>query len=136
MSWYEFCVSYVDMKWKGSSAHHRENIAWALIRVMPAMLASDKGKPAGMAMRTALRKWAFNKKQRGGCPDDAAAILNWVSRNTKPASALADPATAPAVLDATGSLLDGTVHRTAEPGHHVQRTRIRGGTPATQPKPR
>ncbi len=57
MSWYEFCVSYVDMKWKGSSAHHRENIAWALIRVMPAMLASDKGKPDGMAMRTALRKW-------------------------------------------------------------------------------
>ena len=53
MSWYEFCVSYVDMKWKGSSAHHRENIAWALIRVMPAMLACDKGKPDGMAMRTA-----------------------------------------------------------------------------------
>ena len=59
MSWYEFCVSYVDMKWKGSSAHHRENIAWALIRVMPAMLASDKGKPDEMAMRTALRKWAI-----------------------------------------------------------------------------
>jgi hypothetical protein len=31
MSWYEFCVSYVDMKWKDSSAHHRENIAWALV---------------------------------------------------------------------------------------------------------
>ena len=77
---------YVDMKWKGSSAHHRANIAWALITVMPAMLASDKGKPDGMAMRTALRKWGFNTKQRGDCPDDAAAILDWVSRNTKPVS--------------------------------------------------
>ena len=108
MSWYEFCVSYVDMKWKVSSAHHRENIAWALIRVMPAMLASDKGKPDEMAMRTALRKWAFNTKQRGDCPDDAATILNWVSRNAKPVTALADPGTARAVLDAAGSLLDGT----------------------------
>ena len=108
MSWYEFCVSYVDMKWKGSSAHHRENIAWALIRVMPAMLASDKGKPDGMAMRTALRKWAFNTKQRGDCPDDAATILNWISRNAKPVTALADPVTARAVLDAAGSLLGGT----------------------------
>ena len=108
MSWYEFCVSYVDMKWKGSSAHHRENIAWALIRVMPAMLESDKGKPDGMAMRTALRKWAFNTKQRGDCPDDAATILNWVSRNAKPVTALADPVTARAVLDAAGSLLGGT----------------------------
>jgi integrase len=109
MSWYEFCVSYVDIKWKGSSAHHRENIAWALIRVIPAMLASDKGKPDAMTMRTALRKWTFNTKQRGDCPDDAAAILNWVSRNTKPVNALADPGTARAVLDAAGSLLDGTV---------------------------
>ena len=108
MSWYDFCVSYVDMKWKDSSAHHRENIAWALITVMPAMLASDKGKPDGMAMRTALRQWGFNTKQRGDCPDDAATILNWVSRNTKPVAALADPATARAVLDAAGTLLDGS----------------------------
>ena len=41
-------------------------------------------------------------------PDDAAIILNWVSRNAKPVTALADPATARAVLDAAGSLLDGT----------------------------
>jgi len=112
MSWYDFCVSYVDMKWKGSSAHHRANIAWALITVMPAMLASDRGKPDGIAMRTALRQWGFNTKRRGDCPDDAAPIINWVSRNTKPVTALADPAAARAVLDAAGTLLDG---RTAAP---------------------
>jgi hypothetical protein len=27
LSWYDFCVSYVDMKWKDFSAHHRANIA-------------------------------------------------------------------------------------------------------------
>jgi hypothetical protein len=57
LSWYDFCVSYVDMKWKDSSAHHRANIAWALVTVMPAMLATDRGKPDGLAMRTALRQW-------------------------------------------------------------------------------
>jgi integrase len=106
-SWYDFCVSYVDMKWKRASAHHRANIAWALVTVMPAMLATDKGKPDPMAMRTALRQWGFNKKRRGDCPDNAAAILRWLSRNTKPVSALADPATTRAVLDAAETLLDG-----------------------------
>jgi hypothetical protein len=27
VSWYDFCVSYVDMKWKSAAAHHRSNIA-------------------------------------------------------------------------------------------------------------
>ena len=59
-------------------------------------------------MRTALRQWGFNTKQRGDCPDDAAVILSWLSRNTKPVAALADPATMRAVLDAAGTLLDGS----------------------------
>ena len=59
-------------------------------------------------MRTAPRKWGFNTKQRGDCPNDAAAILTWLSRSTKPVAALADPATMRAVLTAAGTLLDGT----------------------------
>lgn len=108
ISWYDFCVSYVDMKWKRASAHHRANIAWALITVMPAMLGTDKGKPGALAMRTALRQWGFNKKRRADCPDDARAILKWLSRSTKPISALADPVTTRAVLDAAETLIDGT----------------------------
>ena len=45
MSWYDFCVSYVDMKWKHSAAKRRASIAWALVTVMPAMIATSKGKP-------------------------------------------------------------------------------------------
>jgi integrase len=108
LSWYDFCVSYVDMKWKDSSAHHRANIAWALVTVMPAMLTTDRGKPDALAMRTALRLWGFNAKQRGDCPDAAAAILRWLARNTKPVAALADPVTMRAVLSAAGTLLDGS----------------------------
>lgn len=107
LTWYDFCVSYVDMKWKDSSAHHRANIAWALITVMPAMLANDRGRPDGLAMRTALRQWGFNTKRRRKCTGDAAVILRWVSRNTKPVTVLADPAAARALIDAAGTLLDG-----------------------------
>ena len=81
----------------------------------PRCSQASKGKPDGMAMRTALRQWGFNTKRRGDCPDDAAVILNWLSRNTKPVAALADPATARAVLDAAGTLLDGQPRRHRPP---------------------
>jgi integrase len=108
MSWYDFCLAYVDMKWKGTSAKHRANTAWALVTLMPAMLASERGKPAGKEMRSALRKWAFNTKHRAECPENAKRALAWLARNTKPASALADPKTTRAVLDAASTLLDGS----------------------------
>ncbi|CNF02283.1 Uncharacterised protein [Mycobacterium tuberculosis] len=109
MSWYDFCVSYVDMKWKGASGKHRANTAWALVTVMPAMLACEKGKPADKKIRTALRRWAFNTKNRADCPDDAAQVLKWLARNTKPVSALADPKVMRAVLDRAATLLDGSL---------------------------
>src|SRR5271166_2161497 len=107
VSWYDFCVSYVDMKWKRSAAHRRSNIAWALVTVTPAMLATDRGKPDDKAMRVAMRKWGFNTIKRDTAPEDATLILKWMSRNTKPVSALADPAVTRAVLDAAATLLDG-----------------------------
>jgi len=86
MTWYDFCVSYVDMKWKHSAGKRRATIAWAFVTAMPAMITASKGKSADKAMRTALRQWGFN---------------------AKPVSALTDPAVMRAVLDATASQLNG-----------------------------
>jgi integrase len=108
MSWYDFCVAYVDMKWKRAAAHHRSNIAWALATVTPAMFTTASGTPEPQKMRTALRKWGFNTKQRAEVSDENAVILTWLSRHTKPVSALADPASARALLTAAETLLDGT----------------------------
>jgi len=107
MTWYDFCVSYVDMKWKHSAGKRRATIAWAFVTAMPAMITASKGKSADKAMRTALRQWGFNAKRRADCPEDIAVILNWLSRNTRPVSALTDPAVMRAVLDATASQLNG-----------------------------
>jgi len=100
-------VSYVDMKWKHSAGKRRATIAWALVTVMPAMVAASKGKPDDKTMRAALRQWGFNTKRRADCPEDAAVILTWLSRNTKPVSALTDPAVMRAVLDAAVTQLNG-----------------------------
>jgi len=79
MSWYDFCVAYVDMKWKHSAAKRRATIAWALVTVMPPMLATVKGAPDPKKMRRALRQWGFNTARRAEAPEDAEAILQWLS---------------------------------------------------------
>jgi hypothetical protein len=66
-----------------------------------------KGIPDTKATRRALRLWGFNANRRAEAPEDVAAILRWLSRNTRPVSALADPDVMRAVLDAAGTLLDG-----------------------------
>lgn len=107
MGWYDFCVSYVDMKWKHSAGKRRATIAWALVTVMPPMIATSKGGPDSKAMRAALRQWGFNTKRRGQCPENAAGILTWLSRNTRPVSALADPAVTRAMLEVAATQLSG-----------------------------
>ena len=107
MCWYDFCVAYVDMKWKHSAAKRRATIAWTLVTVMPPMIATTKAAPEPKAMRRALRQWAFNTNRRAKCPEDAATILKWLSRNTKPVSALSDPDLMRSVLDVAGTLLHG-----------------------------
>ncbi|SPT59243.1 tyrosine-type recombinase/integrase [Actinomadura madurae] len=107
MSWYDFACRYVDMKWKPAAARYREDIARALTAATPAMLASQRGKPDDVKLRAAMQRWGFNAKNRDNAPDDVAAILRWLSENTKPVSALADPETARALLNAATSRLNG-----------------------------
>jgi hypothetical protein len=56
MSWYDFCVLYVDIKWKHSAAKRRATIAWTLVAVLPPMIATPKAAPEPKAMRRALRR--------------------------------------------------------------------------------
>lgn len=108
MSWYGFACTYVDMKWKDASAKHRASIAYALTKATIAMLSNKRCPYEPQDVRTALRRWAFNTKERPNAPENVAPVLRWLSRNTEPVSALAVPAVARALLDAATSRLDGT----------------------------
>ncbi|GAT67812.1 integrase [Planomonospora sphaerica] len=107
MNWYDFACAYVDMKWKDASAKHRAGIAYALALATPAMLNGTTGPYSAKEIRTALRRWGFNTKERKDCPERTADVLAWVTRNSLPVSALMTPATARALLNAATSRLDG-----------------------------
>jgi integrase len=107
MNWYEFACAYTDMKWKAASAKYRNNIARALRAATPAMFTDTRGKPDDALIRKALAQYAFNTKMRDQAPEDIAAALAWVRRNTANVSTLATPANARALLDAATTNVDG-----------------------------
>ncbi|HEY1914680.1 MAG TPA: site-specific integrase [Streptosporangiaceae bacterium] len=108
MSWYDFACAYVDMKWKDASPKYRKDIARALTAATPAMLTTNaRSSHDDPSIRRALRRWAFNTKQRADPPEDVVAVLAWVSRSTAPVSALAEPATARRLLTTATTRLDG-----------------------------
>ncbi|WP_371781725.1 tyrosine-type recombinase/integrase [Streptosporangium subroseum] len=107
MSWYSFTCKFVDMKWNDASAKHRAGIAYALTLATPAMLNGTTCPYDAKEIRTALRRWGFNTKERKNCPERTREILAWVERNSLPVSALVVPETARALLNAATSRLDG-----------------------------
>ncbi|MEU9872223.1 tyrosine-type recombinase/integrase [Actinomadura sp. NPDC048021] len=107
MSWYDFACTYVDMKWKGAAAKYRQDIARALTAATPAMFASERGKPTDRELRSAMHRWGFNSKDRDNAPEHVACALRWLAQNTKPVSALAEPANVRALVDSGTSLLNG-----------------------------
>ncbi|MEV4580263.1 integrase [Nonomuraea jabiensis] len=108
MSWYDFACKFVDLKWKSAAPKYRQDIARALTAATPAMYATERGRPADRALRSAMHHWGFNTKHREDAPEDAAGALRWLALNTKPVSALgADPLLVRNLLDAATLLLDG-----------------------------
>jgi hypothetical protein len=69
MSWYDFACKFADMKWKSASTKYQQD-------------------PDDLELRTAMRRWAFNTKQRDEAPDSVAVALRWLVTNTKPVAVL------------------------------------------------
>ncbi|MBP2708213.1 tyrosine-type recombinase/integrase [Microbispora sp. RL4-1S] len=107
MSWYSFACKFVDMKWTDASAKHRAGIAYALTMATFGMLDSAACPYDSKEVRTALRRWGFNTKERPNCPERPREILEWVERNSLQVSALSAAATARALLNAATIRLDG-----------------------------
>ncbi|GII05455.1 tyrosine-type recombinase/integrase [Planobispora takensis] len=107
MSWYAFTCAFVDMKWNASSANYRQDIARALTAATPAMIIDGRGRPPDRDVRRALKRWAFNTRQRDSAPEDAASVLRWLAANTKPLSALAETQPVRELLAVATSRLDG-----------------------------
>ncbi|MGV9386072.1 tyrosine-type recombinase/integrase [Nonomuraea sp. NPDC003707] len=118
MTWYDFACRFADFKWKAASAKYRQDIARALTAATPAMLTSGKGKPSDLDLRTAMRRWGFNAKQRAEASAETAEVLAWLAKNTRPVSALTEAATVRALLDAATSRLNGKTAATSTIRRH------------------
>ena len=107
VSWFKHATDYVDYKWPRVSAHQRVSIAETLVAATCALVPA-KSAPNQKVLRTALKRWAFNKSTHGEEPPaDIAKALDWVMSVSPPLADLADSDTVSTVLDAFASRLDG-----------------------------
>ncbi|WP_428954617.1 tyrosine-type recombinase/integrase [Streptomyces sp. cg35] len=107
MSWYKFAVQYVDARWSQLGGNSRKNTAKTLTAVTVALLRSQPSQFDPVAVRTALREWAFNANRRSEAPRDMVAILRWVERNSLSVSVWEDPDKVEDVLQTIDTRLDG-----------------------------
>src|SRR3954447_815254 len=85
VSWYQHARDYVDDRWDKVSAKQRISIAETLTAVTVALTADHKGTPDPETLRSALRRWEFNKARREGeRPAEVTAALRWVEKTGVP----------------------------------------------------
>jgi integrase len=98
------------MKWGPAAATYRRSISEALTAITPVLFATDRGRPDGVVMRSALHKWAFNSNRRHdpGRPDKITEALRWIEQHTRPVSSVSDPAVLRSVLSTIAQKIDGT----------------------------
>jgi integrase len=110
LSWYDFALKYLAMKWPHAAPNTRDSINEALTSITMALLDDRPGRPSDEALRRALRNWAFvlpGPKDRE-LPPDIGNTLNWIEKASRPLVDLANPVLGRAVLDALKLKLDGT----------------------------
>ncbi|MFF3633309.1 tyrosine-type recombinase/integrase [Streptomyces sp. NPDC002250] len=109
MTWYAFALKYLAMKWPHAAPNTRNGINEALTAVTMALLYERPGQPSEELVRKALRNWAFvlPGPDERELPTEAANVLHWVAKASRPLSDLGDAAIGRAVLDSLRLKLDG-----------------------------
>lgn len=107
-SWYEFAVSYVEMKWENVAPGSRRGIAESLAAATLALLRWSGRHPERAEVHAALSSWAFNLSAReAGCPPELKATISWVERNAVDLADLAETDVLRGVLGQLAQQLDG-----------------------------
>jgi integrase len=121
VTFYEHAEEFSAFVWPAISAKSRISVIETLNRTVPVVVRNLPGEPDRAILRAALRK-ALNKGQHAGEPDDdEAKALAWLTRASRPISALEDPSVVADVLDALTINLDG---KPASPEYFSRRRRV------------
>jgi integrase len=108
-SWWEWCLTYTELKWPTLAPGSRRGVAEALTTVTAALVDGRPGAPDGKQLRTAMMRWAFNMPARhNDPPEELASALAWLARHSPALADLADAAVTRRVLDALARKIDGS----------------------------
>ncbi|MEV4066284.1 tyrosine-type recombinase/integrase [Nonomuraea dietziae] len=125
-SFFEFAQSYVLRRWRTSAARTRETDAYALLTLLPALVADVPARPDLEDLRVALRAHALLPEgRRAKLTGDQEAALRWLEKASLPLSALGEAATLRLALEAILVTLAGkaaganTVRRKRAILHHL-----------------
>ncbi|SDK34146.1 Phage integrase family protein [Nonomuraea maritima] len=108
-SFFEFAQAYVLGRWNASAARTRETDAYALLTLIPALVAAEPRRPAAEELREVLRIHALLPvKRRSALTATQTAALSWLERASLPLSALGEAHVLRTALDAISVTFAGT----------------------------
>ena len=121
VSFYQHALDFTAAAWPTVAAKTRVSIIEALARVIPVVARDLAGAPDPDVLRRALTKTLNQGEHAGELAEDEAKAIAWITRASRPLSALQDPAVVCDVLDALAVRLDG---KPAAPLYFSRRRRV------------
>ncbi|MFI7708621.1 tyrosine-type recombinase/integrase [Nonomuraea sp. NPDC049480] len=125
-SFLEFAQAYVLRRWNTSAARTRETDAYALLTLIPALVADAPRRPAAEELREVLKLHVLlPESRRADLTTAQAAALSWLERASLPLSALGEAHILRTALDAISVTFTGapaganTVRRKRSILHHL-----------------
>lgn len=122
----EFAQSHLLRRWRTSAARTRETDAYALLTLIPALVADVPGRPADEDLRAVLRTHTLLPEGRRAALTSAqAAVSSWLEKASLPLSDLGEAAVLRLALDAISVTFAGkpaganTVRRKRAILHHL-----------------
>lgn len=109
VTWFDFALAYVDMKWPHAAAKTRDSLTDALATITPALVEENApGKPEPLVLREALRQYALPPASRQAKrPETIRSALAWLERHSLPVHDLSKVRNVRLGLDALALRLDG-----------------------------
>jgi integrase len=106
ISWFDFAMSYVKMKWPDCAPGSRRSLMDGVVPVAIAMTRPNPDMPEKREISRALRK-AFNPSRKADVEQSEDVATRWVRRNSRMVDEISDPDVLRGVLTALETNLNG-----------------------------